>query len=321
MPESTVPESLPQVVLCITPSPAIDRTARVEHISSGEVLRPLELLVLPGGKGVNAARAATRLGGTVVTTGIAGGHAGRWIIEALAEEGLAPTWATATAESRTAYVTIDDSGDSVLVYERPSAATDAEFTAFLELLTMELLPRCGRVIVAGTLPAGIAVDGYGRIVEACRVAGKPLLVDTSGVGLLAALAKGPDVVKIGRIEAVETGLVDEGASATQAALALVSCGAAMAVVTDGADEAAAADYETIWRLGVPQVDAVNAVGSGDAFNAALSLALLDGASTEAALVRGVAAGSANASVLGAGMLDADVARQLERAVTVTTTSR
>ena len=314
-------ESLPQVLLCITPSPAIDRTAHVERISSGDVLRPTELLVLPGGKGVNAARAAARLGGNVMTTGIAGGHAGRWIVEALAEEGLSPAWATAAAESRTAYVTIDDSGRSVLVYERPAVATDPEFAAFLELLAEELLPRCRRAVVAGTLPAGVDVGLYGRIVATCRLAGVPLLVDASGEGLVAALAEDPEGVKIGRIEAVQAGLVDDVASAADAAVALVAAGATLAVVTDGARDVAAADRDTIWQLGVPHVDAVNAVGSGDAFNAAVSLALIDGAPTETALVKGVAAGSANAMVLGAGMLDADVSRQLEPTVTVTATRR
>jgi hypothetical protein len=76
-------------LLCITPSPAIDRTAHVGRIVHGEILRPIELVALPGGKGVNAARAAARLGGRVMTTGIAGGHAGRWIVDALAAEGPA----------------------------------------------------------------------------------------------------------------------------------------------------------------------------------------------------------------------------------------
>ena len=41
-------------LLCITPAPAIDRTAHVERLAHDEVLRPIEMFVLPGGKGVNA---------------------------------------------------------------------------------------------------------------------------------------------------------------------------------------------------------------------------------------------------------------------------
>ena len=309
------------MLLCITPAPAIDRTARVARILHGEVLRPLELHALPGGKGVNAARAAVALGGQVVTTGIAGGHAGRWLVESLSAEGLEPHWSFAKAESRSTYVIVDDAGDSILVYERPAEATADEYATFLRLLQERLLPACARAIVAGSIPAGLDVSGHGAIVEVCREAGVPVLVDASGHGLLAALAAGPDIVKIGRVEAVEAGIVAADADAVAAAAALVDAGARLAVVTDGAAEVAAADATTIWRLRVPSVDAVNAVGSGDSFNAALSLALMDGATVPEALVRGVAAGSANALTVSAASLDPATAGALEGEVGVRSTKR
>lgn len=308
-------------LLCITPAPAIDRTAHVERIEHDEVLRPLELFVLPGGKGVNAARAALALGGRVVTTGIAGGHAGRWIVEALAAEGLEPHWSFARAEPRTAYVTVDEAGTTVLVYERPTPATTDEFAAFLRLLEEQLLPACARAIVAGTIPAGLPFSDYGAIVSAAHRAEIPLLVDVSGPALLAALEAGPDIVKIGRTEAVGSGVVGPGATAADAAVALVERGAGLAVVTDGAAEVAAADGETIWRLTVPRIEAINPVGSGDSFNAALSLSLMDGADITSALVRGVAAGSANALTKSAASLHPQTVSTLEQDVTVTTSER
>jgi 1-phosphofructokinase family hexose kinase len=303
-------------LLCITPAPAIDRTAHVERIVYGEVLRPVESVALAGGKGVNAARAAASLGRRVVTTGIAGGHAGRWIVEELAAEGLEPHFASARAESRTTYVVVDDEGASVIVYERAAPVTEDEFEGFLRLLTDELLPRCGRAIVAGSLPGGISPESHGSIVEACRRAARPLLVDATGAGLVAALAARPDVVKIGRIEAVEAGVVGAEASSLQAAVGLVERGAQLGVVTDGAREVVAADASSAWRVTVPTIEVVNPVGSGDAFNAGFSLALLDGEPLEVALARGVAAGSANALELSAGRPDPAVARRLERDIRV-----
>ncbi len=57
----------------------------------------------------------------------------------------------------------------------------------------------------------------------------------------------------------------------------------LAIVTDGRQPVVAADAGHIWRVDVPRVEAVNAVGSGDSFNAAFSLALLAGATLETAL--------------------------------------
>ena len=308
-------------LLCITPAPAIDRTAHVERIAHDEVLRPLEMIVLPGGKGVNAARAAVALGGRAVTTGIAGGHAGRWLVEALGVEGLEPHWSFARAESRTAYVTVDELGASILVYERPAPATVDEWGTFMRLLGERLLPASARAVVAGSIPAGLPADAHAALVEAARRAAVPLLVDASGPGLVAALEAGPDIVKIGRIEAVESGVVDEDASAVDAALALVDRGALLAVVTDGPLEVAAADAGNTWRLSVPKVQALNPVGSGDSFNAALSLALMDGIDLPTALAKGVAAGSANALTKSAASLDPLIAAALEDDVQVTTIER
>jgi tagatose 6-phosphate kinase len=316
-----VPEPGGPALLCITPAPAIDRTAHVERLEHGEVLRPRDLVVLPGGKGVNAARAAARLGGRVMTSGIAGGHAGRWIVEALAAEGLDPHWSYAAAESRTTYVTLDQRGEAVLVYERPGAASDVEYETFLRLLEDELLPRCTRAIVAGSEPAGIDGRAHAAVVDVCRRAQRPLLVDASGDALGAVLMAGPDIVKVNRMEATEAGVGDASATTLECAVALVDRGAQLAVVTDGGRDVVAADGSTIWRLRVPPVRVVNPVGSGDSFNAALSLALMDGADVATALTRGVAAGSANAVSLGAAMLDRNVARELEGDVRISTTAR
>ena len=316
-----MPDDQGRFLLCITPAPAIDRTAHVARIAHDEVLRPAELIALPGGKGVNAARAAVALGGRVITTGIAGGHAGRWIVEALSAEGLEPHWSFAKAESRTAYVVIDDLGESVLVYERPTAATTDEFASFLRLLEERLLPASARAVVAGSIPAGIDSHRHGDIVETCRRAGVPLLVDASGQGLVDALEAGPDIVKIGRVEAVEAAVVGADSSAVEAAVALVERGARLAVVTDGADEVAAADASTIWRLSVPKVSALNPVGSGDSFNAAMSLALMTDADIPTALAKGVAAGSANALTISAASLDPLDAAAFEASVRVRATER
>ena len=306
------------IILCITPSPAVDRTARVPRLVVGEVLRPTRVEVLPGGKGVNAARVARRLGARVVTTGIAGGHVGRWLVEELEREGLAPRFTPAAAESRTTYVTVDDAGASVIVYERPAAATEDELEAFLDLLVRELLPMADRAIVAGSLPSGLPASSYARIVEAARAAVVPLLVDASGEHLRAALSAGPDVVKVGLDEVVDAGLVSPGAGAGAAAAAeaLGRAGATLAIVTDGPRPAAAFDGRRILDIGIPDVEAVNAVGSGDAVNAGLSLALARGDDLEAALALGIAAGSANAATFSGGDVDPALVEKLRAQVVI-----
>jgi len=306
------------VILCVTPSPAIDRTARVARLAFGSILRPTDVVVLPGGKGNNVARAASRLGALVATTGFAGGHAGRWLVEALEAEGLNPRFVTVTGETRTTYVTVDDAGRSTLIYEPAAPVGAADVDALLGILEGGLLAAASRVAICGSPPPGMTGDGYARLVEACRAAGRPCLVDVGGAALAAALGSRPDVVKISREEAGSV-LGDDARDAGAAAAALVARGAALAIVTDGPRGAGAADERTTWQVEVPRVRAVDPIGSGDAFSAALLVAFEAGQPTEAALASAAAAGTANAETLGAGRFDPD--RQAELAGQVRVTRR
>jgi len=296
------------MILCVTPSPAIDRTARVERLTLGAVLRPTEVLALPGGKGNNVARAADRLGALVTTTGFAGGHAGRWLVEALEAEGLNPRFVSVASETRTTYVTVDAGGRSVLVYEPGTPVTGQDVEALMTLLGTALLPSATWVAICGSPPPGMPPDGYAALVEASHAAGRRCLVDAGGPALAAALSARPDAVKVSRDEA--DSVTDARAvDAVSAARALVARGAVLAVVTDGSRGAAAADARSSWTVDVPRIRAVDAIGSGDAFTAGLLVALDGGGSNDDALASAAAAGTANAETLGAGRFD--VARQAE----------
>ena len=93
------------------------------------------------------------------------------------------------------------------------------------------------------------------------------------------------------------------------------------MVTDGAADVVAVDATTIWRLNVPRVNAINPVGSGDSFNAAMSLALMHDDDVGDALRKGVAAGSANALTISAASIDPMMASALEDDIRVSMTDR
>jgi 1-phosphofructokinase family hexose kinase len=290
------------VILSIAPSPAVDRTARVDRFTEGVVLRPTELVVLPGGKAITAARVARTLGAIVVTTGYAGGHTGRWIVEALAGEGLSPRFVESSAEARTTYVLLDGRSRSLLVYEPAPPVTDAEVAQLHELLRTELLPATDFVVIAGSFPAGSGPGAAAALVELVHAAGRECLVDTSGPALLAVAPVRPDVVKISLEEARGVGLVapDDPAPAQTATERLSDLGVGLAVVTDGPRGAIAFDGSDHWRITVPTVAATSTVGSGNAFSAGLAVALAAGRPIPDALACGAASGTANAQSIGGG---------------------
>lgn len=303
-------------IVGLTLAPAIDRTARVERLAFDAILRPTQVRVLPGGKGINAMRAAHRMGAEVATTGICGGHAGRWLVEALEREGLAPSFITDTAETRTTYVTVDASGRSVLVYEPASEIDPASFIRLLELLRGGSLRSGDWLLCAGSLPAGLADDAYAQLVELAHAAGAHCLVDAGGDALARALGAGPDVVKVSVAEARSALGTGGHTGAPELCRRLTAAGAELAVVTDGRRGSAAADAEHAWVVNPPRLAAVNVIGAGDVFGAGLVVALAAGEATGQALVAATAAAGASVMELGAGEFDPRRAAALRGQVTV-----
>ncbi len=293
------------MIVGVTLAPAVDRTALVDRLAFDTILRPSDVRVLPGGKGVNACRAARLLGAQVATTGICGGHAGAWLVEALAAEGLEPHFLTAGPETRSTYVATDAAGRSMLIYEPGPVLAESDLERLIAQLRAELLPRTAWLVCSGSLPAGLPIDSYAQLVHAAHEAGARCLVDAGGEALGLALDAAPDVVKVTLAEAREAGAAEGSSFAGAGAMAarLAARGAQLAVVTDGANGAAASDGTQAWTVRVPRLKAVNAVGAGDVFNAGLVVALEAGRSVVEALAAAGAAASASVLELGAGQVD------------------
>src|SRR5437867_1729792 len=81
-------------------SPSVDKLFEVERVEVGAIHRPFAFTQVPGGKGLNVARAAHSLGAEVRATGILAGHAGRWLEEALEAEGVPGAFAWSDGETR-----------------------------------------------------------------------------------------------------------------------------------------------------------------------------------------------------------------------------
>ena len=288
------------MILTVTPNVAVDRTASVDSLGFDRVLRPEELVVLPGGKGINVARAAHTLGAEVTTTGIVGDSIGDWFIAALEDEGLAPRFVTDQHEPRTTYVVVDRHAKTLLLYEQGAAASVEAQVALVGLLTDELIPGSDQIVISGSLPPGWEPASLTGIVDACHRQRRPCLVDTSGAALRTVLDAHPDVVKVSATEAREAGF--DGTGPAELAACLVRAGATVGAVTDGAAGAAATDGRRCYEARPPMVDALCPVGSGDAFAAGLVVSLAAGDGLDEALRTATAAGAANTLRLGAGRL-------------------
>ena len=208
-------------MLIAGPSLRIDRRSEVPALRPGEVLRLAGVRVMPGGSGLDVARAAIRLGAPAVLVAFLPGHTGRAAGELIAGEGIALTGVPVAGEIRSSCV-IDEPGRATLLDEPPPPVDTSGWEAF-EAAAAAGLSGHGALVCAGALPPGAPDDGYARLVRAARAAGLASVVCAAGP----ALAAGADVVVSSREDAPARPSVH--AAATRASSALVSAAVAAAL--------------------------------------------------------------------------------------------
>src|SRR5581483_1455205 len=230
-----------RVILCVAPSPSIDKLFEVDRVEIGRIHRPSAFVAVPGGKGLNVTRSAHALGAEVVATGFLAGHAGRWVEEALAAEGVRARFAWVAGETRSSLSVADGTERGLTEFYETGPDVGDGWTR-LERIVGELLPAVRWMTISGSLPPGAPEDGYVRLVRAARVAGVSAALDTRDEPLAVGVAAGPEVVKGNAEEAgallgfpVDT-LGDAVRAATELRRRLEGDGRA-AIVTRGAEGA------------------------------------------------------------------------------------
>ncbi|HEY6399706.1 MAG TPA: hexose kinase [Solirubrobacteraceae bacterium] len=289
-------------------SPSVDKLFEVDRLTPGDIHRPLDFLQVPGGKGLNVARAVSVLGESVLATGLLAGHVGKWIQASLRDEGVAGRFAWAAGETRSSLSVADrETGGLTEFYEAGSSITSEEWDQ-LETLVTDLLPQASWLSLSGSLPAGAPDTGYAALVAAAHAAGVPAAVDARGAPLARALDASPELVKINVAEAGE--LLGESVEGVEQALAAAleirrQAGGEgrAAVVTMGAEGVVLVDPGgAAWR-GRLHVHGHYPVGSGDAFLAGLLTGRSRGSSWRESVSLALGAATANAQEHGAGRFD------------------
>ncbi len=246
-----------------------DLIVYVDHLPRpGEAIRAREMRREPGGKGFNQAVAARRLGADVTFTGAVGDDDfGRQYERLLDEQGIGRTGLRRLeAPTGMAVPIVDDRGENVIVVVlganlalTPAQLDPAALAADALLVQGELHPHT--TLRALELASGLKI----------------LNAAPADLALSPAVALA-DVVVVNEVEAADMGGADR----------MRDLGAGTVVVTLGA-RGAQVDNTLI---PAPRVRALDTTGAGDAFCAALAVALAEGSGLESAIAWANRAGAA-----------------------------
>jgi 1-phosphofructokinase/tagatose 6-phosphate kinase len=296
------------MIITVTLNAALDKTLEVPNFTPGRRHRTVDQTTMPGGKGVNIARALKRLGQPVIATGLAGGATGERIVEALNDEAVVNGFVRIREESRTNTAVLDPTtGLHTEINERGPTVTAMELELLRDKLKY-LAKGASMCMFAGSLPRTMDPDVYAGLVREVRKLGVLTIVDTDGDPLRLAVRAEPHVVSPNELEAEELvghefNDVDDRAEAV-AEMVRLGAGEAIMTVPDGCYAQVIEDAApTIYRVRIEEQEARSSIGSGDAFLAGYVAARYQDRSPVDCLCYGVACGAESTQHFGAGLLD------------------
>jgi 1-phosphofructokinase family hexose kinase len=285
-------------------APSLDVTYVVEELELGQIHRPVRAVRCAGGKPLNMARAVAALGGTVEVVAVLGGATGQLLHEALTDDGIAVVDVTTPAETRMCVsIAAENRSDLTEIYEFAAPIPADVWAALVDALSTAVRSRPGWLSISGGPPKELATDAIADVIRIGHAAGLQVAVDTHGAALPAAVATGPELIKINRYEAAELLSVPADTDLPALAEGVHERSRGRVVLTDAHRGAVALDGEDMISASLPDVHGRYPVGSGDAFLGALVTELDNGQSLLDGLRTATAAGAANALVPGPGCFE------------------
>lgn len=305
------------MILTVTLNPALDRLVFVENLHWHEKNIALETHTFACGKGYSVAKALAALGIDTIALGFVGFADIDFYKRALESRGIHLAIVPIAATRTNIKLIERDKGRETEINERGVAVLPDQLEQLRHSYSAQVA-QVQFVILSGSLAPRVPPTFYAELVTEARRHNIRSLVDTSGEPLGPAMQTHPYVLRLNRWELEEvTGrplLSNE--DRIEAAKSLLGKGTEYVAVSFGADGALLIHATGSWIAHTPQVQVVNAIGSGDVMSAGLADGLLRGDAPDVTLRWATALATASVITLESGVVDIGAARNLLAQVTV-----
>lgn len=282
-------------IVTLSLNPAIDVSSETDRVLPTHKIRTSNEEYEPGGGGVNVARVVVELGGRATLICPAGGFPGKMLDELLGAIPIPRKIVPIAGDTRISFTVFErKTGNEFRFTPNGPKLSEAELAACLDAIRATDFDY---FVASGSVPMGAPTDILAQVAEIVARKGARFVLDSSGAGLSVTLERSRAYLvkpSMTELEALVGRRLDN-ATAEEAARDLVERGRAEIVaVTMGAAGAVVVTKDKLIRVQAPKVETRSAVGAGDAFVGAMTLALSEGERLEDALLLATAAGAATA---------------------------
>lgn len=306
------------MITIITFNPSIDRMYRVNSINVGEVQRVVSTNATAGGKGLNVAKVCKLLKEEPLAVGFLGGFNGEFIKEELKKLEIQNKFTEIKQETRNCLNIIEDNKISTEFLEKGPMIEKSDLERF-EKEIKEVLKNTKILVASGSYCQNMPSDYYERIGNLCRENKIKFILDTSGESLRKALKSKPYLIKpnVDEIKQLLEINVNSKDEIIFSGKKLLEMGAENVCISLGKNGMVYLNKDSVYDVEVPQVKAMNTVGSGDSSIAGFSVGILKGYEVEALLKLSNACGISNSLSMETGFVNLEEVEKYKDLVKVT----
>lgn len=265
---------------------------------AGETLQGSAFFTAAGGKGANQAVAAAKLGIPTQLVGRLGGDEfGGQLLAGLQAAGVQTDGVLLDKETSSgiAVITVDDAGENNIII---IAGANGRLNETDVQCLRGRLPGAAALLMQLEIPMSVVL----LAAQAARQADVPIILDPAPAqDIPSELYPLVDMITPNQLEAAQlVGFPVEGPeAAAKASVELQQRGVNTVMIKLGAQGVFCATATETFFIPAFQVQAVDTVAAGDAFNGALAVALAEGRPIREAVIWGAAAGAISATKAGA----------------------
>ena len=257
-------------VVTVTINPAIDQTITIPNFTAGTVNRVQSSQMDAGGKGINVASFLADFGQPATVTGFLGADNDDIFHRLFERKGIQDRCVRIAGQTRIGVKVSDEVLHQTTDINFPGETPSPADVARLFEILVELAATHEWFVLSGSIPRGISAGIYEEMVRV--LAGKKVVLDTSGEGFRQAVPAGPWLIKpnVDELSEYAGKTLDSPAAILEQARAIMGRDHINSVVISMGKEGAifVEGDETVWAV-PPAVEVKSTVGAGDAMVAGI----------------------------------------------------
>ncbi|PTK06540.1 1-phosphofructokinase family hexose kinase [Mammaliicoccus sciuri] len=286
-------------LLTITLNTSVDIAYQLDHFELNQTNRVKNVIKTAGGKGLNVTRVANILGIDHLATGVIGGTTGEFIKRDLEQDHIKHDFYETNIESRQCIAILNGAHQTELL-EPGYSITQEDIQSFMKHVN-ELIQAHDIIAISGSALPGMNVETYQALIDFAVSHGKKVLLDVNGHTLkdllnhegqsLPYLIK-PNIEELNQLFNVKD--YDNHQEIIEALRSPLLSQIPCVMISLGSNGALYKYQHQIYKVNIPKIKAVNAVGSGDSSIAGFSYGLIHKHDVHYVVKSAMAAGIANA---------------------------